>query len=159
EKNCNKELFLTHTYLTLLIKIILIRVVLSKIEFELIDLKNIFGLLNNFANDFSDFERNLGNWIFLNVENNPKEINDMIKQLVLNLHNIYNSILNIKILREDLFHHIYQELISATLRHSMGEFYTPSYLARKMIIKSYDFGDKVLDPACGSGTFIIELIK
>lgn len=159
EKNCNKELFLTHTYLTLLIKIILIRVVLSKIEFELIDLENIFSLLNNFSNDFSDFERNFGNWIFLNVENNAKEINNMIKQLALNLHFIYNSILKIKILREDLFHNIYQELVSASLRHLLGEFYTPSFLARKMIIKSYDFGENVLDPACGSGTFIIELIK
>ena len=132
---------------------------MSKIEFELIDLKNIFSLLNNFSNDFSDFERNFGNWIFLNVENNPKEINDMIKQLVLNLHFIYNSILKIEVLREDLFHHIYQELISASIRHSIGEFYTPSYLVRKMIINSYDFGNKVLDPACGSGTFVIELIK
>jgi len=159
DRNCNKELFLTHTYLALLIKVILIRVVLSKIEFELIDLKNIFSLLNDFSNDFSHFERNFGNWIFLNVENNPKVINDMIKQLVFNLRIIYNSIIKTEVLREDLFHHIYQELISASIKHLMGEFYTPIYLARKMIINSYDFGEKVLDPACGSSTFIIELIK
>ncbi|MBD3254413.1 MAG: N-6 DNA methylase, partial [Candidatus Lokiarchaeota archaeon] len=38
------------------------------------------------------------------------------------------------------------------------EFYTPSNLVSKMIEHSYNLGFKVLDPACGSGNFLIEII-
>ncbi|HMF30735.1 MAG TPA: N-6 DNA methylase, partial [Candidatus Lokiarchaeia archaeon] len=41
--------------------------------------------------------------------------------------------------------------------HNLGEFYTPPELTRQMIAETYQFGAVTLDPACGSGTFLVEL--
>jgi methylase of polypeptide subunit release factors len=41
----------------------------------------------------------------------------------------------------------------------LGEFYTPPSLAKFMVDSSYIPKNFVLDPACGSGTFIIEVIR
>jgi len=159
EIDCDYKLFLTHSYLFILLKIILERIFLNTPNFEINDFKNILKNLSDYSLYFNEFEQSFSNWIFNSINNSSKDVDEYANQLLLNLTSMYNSIPEDDVVREDLFHHIYQELISATLRHSMGEFYTPSYLARKMIIKSYDLGEKVLDPACGSGTFIIELIK
>jgi len=60
----------------------------------------------------------------------------------------------------DIIGHIYEKLIPAEERHQMGQFYTPPPIAElivKWCIRSGD--DKVLDPGCGSGTFLIEAYK
>ncbi|TFG11671.1 MAG: hypothetical protein EU535_07005, partial [Promethearchaeota archaeon] len=54
---------------------------------------------------------------------------------------------------------IIKSLISSTIRHKSGEFYTPSFLVKKMIEKSYNFGERVIDPSCGTGNFLSEIIK
>lgn len=56
---------------------------------------------------------------------------------------------------EDLFAALYQQLIANTTRHPQGEFYTPPDLADLMVKDAYRIGDHVLDPACGSGTFLL----
>lgn len=62
----------------------------------------------------------------------------------------------------DLFRNLYQKMITTALRRELGEVYTPKWLAEFIIEDiGYD-GDikkKVLDPACGSGTFLIHLIE
>jgi methylase of polypeptide subunit release factors len=63
---------------------------------------------------------------------------------------------------EDLFKPLYQNIFPSKIRHNLGEYYTPSWLAELTIKNSgFDFNPdkKVLDPACGSGTFIIEVLK
>jgi len=40
----------------------------------------------------------------------------------------------------------------------LGEFYTPSHLVHKMVNNVYVFGLKILDPSCGSGNFLIDII-
>jgi len=159
ERDCDYKLFLAHSYLFILLKIILERIFLNTPNFEINDLKNILKYLGDYSLYFNEFEQSFSNWIFDSTNNNSKDVEEHFNQLLLNLTSMYNLIPENNVIREDLFHHIYQELISASLRHQIGEFYTPSYIAKKMITKSYDFGEKVLDPACGSGTFIIELIK
>jgi len=56
---------------------------------------------------------------------------------------------------EDILKGIYQELIDLDTRHSLGEYYTPDWLCES-IINSFTFKqtDKILDPACGSGSFL-----
>jgi len=51
-----------------------------------------------------------------------------------------------------------QNFLSPKLRHKMGEFYTPPFLTKKMAEYSYNFGDYVLDPCCGSGNFLLAII-
>ncbi|MFX1455037.1 MAG: N-6 DNA methylase [Promethearchaeota archaeon] len=60
---------------------------------------------------------------------------------------------------EYIFDYITQHLIPPILKHSSGEYYTPPFLVKKMIEESYSLGDNVLDPCCGSGNFLIGLIK
>jgi len=56
-------------------------------------------------------------------------------------------------------------LLPREIRHDLGEYYTPDWLAERLIIQTLgqtDLGDptkRVLDPACGSGTFLVILIK
>jgi len=60
----------------------------------------------------------------------------------------------------DVIGYIYEELIPPEERHNLGQFYTPKPIAElivKWAIRSPD--DKVLDPGCGSGTFLVETYK
>ncbi len=65
----------------------------------------------------------------------------------------------------DVFRALYQRLVPRTIRHRLGEFYTPAWLAA-YVVNLIDTEDKplgldsrVLDPACGSGTFLVEIIS
>lgn len=57
----------------------------------------------------------------------------------------------------DLLKKLYQYLVPKKLRHDLGEYYTPDWLAERLLNQlGYD-GDpnvRLLDPACGSGTFL-----
>ena len=60
----------------------------------------------------------------------------------------------------DVVGFIYEELIPGEERHKLGQFYTPRSIAElivKWCVRSPD--DKVLDPGCGSGTFLVEAYK
>ncbi|MBP7726414.1 MAG: N-6 DNA methylase [Candidatus Bipolaricaulis sp.] len=65
----------------------------------------------------------------------------------------------------DLLKKLYHYLLPREIRHDLGEYYTPDWLAERLIIQTLgerDLGDptkRVLDPACGSGTFLVTLIK
>src|SRR3989441_12101808 len=65
----------------------------------------------------------------------------------------------------DLLKKLYHYLLPREIRHDLGEYYTPDWLAERLIIQTFygaDLGDatkRVLDPACGSGTFLVILIK
>lgn len=62
----------------------------------------------------------------------------------------------------DLLKQLYHYLMPRELRHDLGEFYTPDWLADRLLNQlGYD-GDpkkRLLDPACGSGTFLILAIN
>ena len=60
----------------------------------------------------------------------------------------------------DVIGFIYEELIPGEERHALGQFYTPKPIAELIVrwsIRSPD--DKILDPGCGSGTFLVEAYK
>lgn len=63
----------------------------------------------------------------------------------------------------DIFKDLYMSIMPKSVRHSMGEYYTPSWLADYVIAEGISLQDnpkwKAIDPCCGSGTFIISLIK
>lgn len=64
---------------------------------------------------------------------------------------------------QDLFKDLYMAVIPDKVRHSMGEFYTPPWLAdqtiREALGKKAPKNWSALDPCCGSGTFITSLIR
>jgi len=75
----------------------------------------------------------------------------------------------------DLLKRLYQHLVPKEIRRSLGEYYTPDWLAELVLdetglteeyfeeLASHDplapFRVRVLDPASGSGTFLVMLIK
>lgn len=64
---------------------------------------------------------------------------------------------------QDLFKDLYMHSIPDKVRHSLGEFYTPPWLADNLVNKAIQLSDKTnwkgLDPCCGSGTFITVLMR
>lgn len=62
---------------------------------------------------------------------------------------------------EDILKGLYEGLLDERERHQLGEVYTPDWLAEYMISKtlSGDPNKSVLDPACGSGTFLAAAIR
>lgn len=66
----------------------------------------------------------------------------------------------------DLLKQLYQYLIPPQIRHDLGEYYTPDWLAER-VLNQLNYGEKdkdlldkrLLDPGCGSGTFLILAIK
>jgi type II restriction/modification system DNA methylase subunit YeeA len=77
----------------------------------------------------------------------------------------------------DLLKRLYQNLLPKKIRHDLGEYYTPDWLAELVLdevgltVSSFEkkseprndltkpLSLKVLDPACGSGTFIVLTLK
>lgn len=60
----------------------------------------------------------------------------------------------------DIIGYVYEDLILDEERHAFGQFYTSKPIAElivKWCIKTPD--DRVLDPGCGSGTFLIDAYK
>lgn len=59
----------------------------------------------------------------------------------------------------DLLKDLYQILLPGTIRHRLGEYYTPDWLADhtldQVVRRPLGPGSRVLDPACGSGTFLV----
>ncbi len=62
----------------------------------------------------------------------------------------------------DLLKELYEALIPQSLRHHLGEYYTPDWLAELTLDRSGFtgvVGQRLLDPACGSGTFLALAIR
>ena len=60
----------------------------------------------------------------------------------------------------DILGSIYQSFFSKKLRHAMGEYYTPQWLASLALDSiASDYKGVFIDPACGSGVFINEIIQ
>ena len=61
----------------------------------------------------------------------------------------------------DVLKVLYESLIDRDERHGLGEYYTPDWLAAKVVRHAVDrpLEQKVLDPACGSGTFLFHAVR
>lgn len=61
----------------------------------------------------------------------------------------------------DVLKALYQAIIDEKTRKGLGEYYTPDWLARKIIDElGIDWlGTRSMDPSCGSGTFLFHAIK
>ena len=68
----------------------------------------------------------------------------------------------------DLLKKLYQNLMPKELRHDLGEYYTPDWLAQQLLNQLHGGmpdraprspDERLLDPACGSGTFLVLHIR
>ncbi|MFP3191328.1 MAG: N-6 DNA methylase, partial [Thermoproteota archaeon] len=95
-----------------------------------VDQEDFFNVLDTKSKILDEIDEELGNYNFQKISN-----------------------------RSDIFRLLYEELISPSDRHSLGEFYTPEWLAKYIIDEIVTKDNLVLDPACGSGTFLRASIK
>jgi N-6 DNA Methylase len=85
-----------------------------------------------------------------------------IRELCKTLQDYDISTIDKQIEKFDIIRSLYEDLMPRELRHDLGEYYTPYWLAEYTLDKIEYNGDstlKILDPACGSGTFIVAIIS
>ncbi|WP_419675632.1 N-6 DNA methylase [Aliarcobacter butzleri] len=124
------------------------------------DLKSLFSG-NHYMNYSIDnfFEIHFFEWFIMAEDLDIDLISDIINEL--DMYETTASVIKPEIVG-DVLKKLYANFIPRELRHLMGEYYTPDWLVDFTIEKSkYDYGleSSVLDPTCGSGTFITHLIK
>jgi hypothetical protein len=130
----------------------------AKLKRELEDLEggSIFRQLNitNFL------EGDLFAW-YTSVWSDPVEklVRDMVTRL-----DQYNpgTLSEDPVTSRDLLKKLYQQLFPKSVRHDLGEYYTPDWLAEHVLNELGYAGDpdkRLLDPACGSGTFLVMAIN
>lgn len=61
----------------------------------------------------------------------------------------------------DVMKTVYESIIDAEQRHRLGEYYTPDWLAEAVVGEVVDdpSEQRVLDPSCGSGTFLFHAVR
>jgi SAM-dependent methyltransferase len=61
----------------------------------------------------------------------------------------------------DVLKVLYESVIAPEARHRLGEYYTPDWLAERMVeeVVTDPLHLRVLDPACGSGTFLFHAVR
>ena len=70
------------------------------------------------------------------------------------------QVYDLSAIRQDLLKQLYQNLVDPATRHELGEYYTPDWLAQLMLQEiDYRAPQSLLDPACGSGTFLFNAIR
>lgn len=155
----NKQLndergFLTHTYLSLLAKILAYQILsnddyIDEEELEKILTGQIFYEHN--VNNFT--EKDFFAWC--STRRNIKKIFHICSKIK-NKFNEYNF----QNVNEDILKGIYQELIDEDTKKSLGEYYTPDWLCTEIVNKKItNTKQRVLDPACGSGSFLRAFVE
>lgn len=61
----------------------------------------------------------------------------------------------------DVLKILYESVIGAEQRKNLGEYYTPDWLAERIVTDTVQdpLNERVLDPSCGSGTFLFYAIR
>ncbi len=152
----SKDLFLRHTYLATLAKLIAWARLTEKSLIP--SSEEISSILNGEffqGQRIANFlEEDFFSWI---AREDAEAVGLDISKKLLSLLLRYN----LKELSEDVLKALYQELVDPEARHDLGEYYTPDWLAQRMVERTLVENPKasVLDPACGSGTFLYMIIK
>jgi SAM-dependent methyltransferase len=116
---------------------------------------NEYGIRNFLEGDF--FGWYLATW--------HEEVEAAVRELVMRLAEYDPATLDLAPENaRDLLKKLYHSLLPREIRHDLGEYYTPDWLAERLIRQTLgsDLGNpfkRVLDPACGSGTFLVLLIN
>ncbi len=144
----NDALFLQHTYLTVIAKTI--AAAIFNIPFATPEsilsgsaLSEI-GIRGAVENDFFD-------WILLDERGR-----DLVSRTVGETRRF-----RLRDAQTDVLKALYESLIDPAQRHDLGEYYTPDWLAAKLsrAVITAPLTERVLDPACGSGTFLFHAIR
>lgn len=141
-------LFLQHTYLTFVVKSIAARVLDLNVDdpASLLSGQALVdeGIIGGVEADFFDWPLKLVGGI------------DLIRQVA-------NQVARFRLrdVQTDVLKVLYESLVDPDERHDLGEYYTPDWLAGRMVAEAINdpLDQRVLDPACGSGTFLFHAVR
>lgn len=152
--DAGENTFLIHTYLSIFAKMLAYAVVSNDDYIDDNELQQIIdGSIFNRYNISNFVDEDFFHWI-----KNERNFSSLKKVFRLIAQEI--STFDFTDVDEDILKGVYQELIDLDTRHSLGEYYTPDWLCERITLE-YDFkkNDRILDPACGSGSFLLAAIK
>jgi hypothetical protein len=173
ETDVSKIIFATHTYYALVIKLLAAELVTihhdSLLQSYLEKLSTLAG--NALKKEIEHLENEGGVFKDLGIGNFlegdffswyvaiwDEEISESIRNLVSTFREYEPATAKLEPdATRDLLKRLYQYLVPKKLRHDLGEFYTPDWLAEYVLDEvGYDGNPnkRLLDPTCGSGTFL-----
>ena len=141
-------LFLQHTYLAIVVKAIALRVLGLPVDDPgaLLSGRAVAeeGILGAVEADFFDWllKRPAGAELVRHVAQQTARFR---------LNDVQSDVLKI----------LYESLVDPDQRHDLGEYYTPDWLAARVVAAAVEqpLTERVLDPACGSGTFLFHAVR
>jgi len=162
-KKPDVETFIKHTYLVSLVKIIIF-LYLNDGKYNNESLSEVLsgkyfekrGIVNLIEEDFFS-------WIL------HQKIEAKAVEVFKGLLRVVQERYDFAKISEDFFKEIYQDIVERKVRHQTGEYYTPDWVAQYVSKKAIEYWHefnrdrkndipKILDPACGSGTFLCTAI-
>jgi len=163
-------LFVIETYISTFMKLLVAAVATQR---ELVEAPQVAELLSPPLASFekladrvpflrSAFEHDAFSW-FVDIGKRDRavgqRVGEILRQVALALDKI-----DLSKVRIDLLRRVYQEFFETQTRKALGEFYTNEEIVEDILDSVGYFGEhileqNVLDPACGSGTFLIVAIK
>ncbi len=166
-------LFAVHTYYAILMKLLAAEIVASFSPIGTSALKRLIAAPTaaKLAREMRSLEQG-GIWSQLGIRNFlegdlfswyldawNKGCSDAIRAMTRTLDTFDPTTLSVDPAESrDLLKQLYQQLFPKSVRHDLGEYYTPDWLAALVLDEvGYDGNpdDRLLDPACGSGTFLV----
>ena len=168
-------LFSVHTYLAILMKFIAIDVI-SQFSNLPVFSKSILAKSDRmFVDQIRALERGdqfktagINNFLEVDyfswyVDEFDSNLKDRIRALLFEFEKFDVSTLSAEpFVTSDLIKNLYEKLIPREIRHDLGEYYTPDWLAELTLNEAGytgQIGKRVLDPSCGSGTFLVSVLK
>jgi N-6 DNA Methylase len=143
-------MFLVHTYLSVFAKLLAYAVISKR---QISDDKTLSGILN--GKIFEEqllverfVEDDFFHWVA--TPEHFKTLKPMFRELIRQIEEY-----DFSAVQEDILKGVYQELIDLETRHALGEYFTPDWLCERMLDElSLQRDSRILDPACGSGSFL-----
>ncbi|WP_164763674.1 N-6 DNA methylase [Mesorhizobium sp. M1A.T.Ca.IN.004.03.1.1] len=144
----HEDLWFQHTYLVIVAKAIGTAVLDVRED----DPKRMLaGAAIQSANIFGAVESDFFDWAVADVEGE-----NLVRRIMAHVRRF-----RLREVKSDVLKVLYESLIDRSERHGLGEYYTPDWLATKVVRNAVDqpLHQHVLDPACGSGTFLFHAIR
>ena len=144
----NDLLFLQHTYLTIVVKTVAARVLALPVDdpHRLLSGRALAdeGIVGAVEADFFDWLLKL-----------PAGA-DLVRQVA-----AQTARFRLTDVETDVLKVLYESLVDPDERHDLGEYYTPDWLAGRVVAEAVDapLQQRVLDCSCGSGTFLFHAVR
>lgn len=163
-----KYLFALQTYYNILIKLLIHSFIRDAVNpqfniYSLSDIRNVVDLFegkdqNDVISNF--FEVHFYEWFTYSEKFDIKIINSTLQEIILR-YELASFVLNPESM-QDVLQEIYMGLIPDNLRHLMGEYFTPDWAVEFVLDKigfTGNINERLCDPTCGSGAFLLQAIK